>query len=176
MKTELVGRYAHITKGDRVLDIGCGTGRTLEYLPDVDYFGFDPNPAYVEAARRRYGSRGTFVCAGVESVRLDGVPRCDVVLAVAVLHHLDDEASMRLFELASSHLASGGRLVTLDAAITPGQSRIARFIIDRDRGRNVRTEDAYVELAQRVFPHVRFAVRHDMLRVPYTHIILTCQP
>ncbi len=176
VKTELVTRYARVSRGDRVLDIGCGTGRTLAYLPEVDYLGFDPSAAYIEAARRSYGDRGTFVCAGVHDVRLEDFPRADVALAVAVLHHLDDDAASRLFQLASSRLVPGGRLVTLDAVIAPAQSRVARFLIDRDRGRNVRTEDGYAALARRVFPHVQSAVRHDMLRVPYTHVILTCRP
>ncbi len=175
VKTEFIDRYGRIRAGERVLDIGCGTGRTLDYLPAVEYLGFDPNEAYVAAARARYGARGRFVCAGVESACLDGEPRSDVVLAVAVLHHLDDAAATRLFALARERLAPGGRLVTLDAVRTPGQSAIARFLIDHDRGQNVRDEEGYVALARGVFRGVRSTVRHDLLRIPYSHIILECE-
>jgi ubiquinone/menaquinone biosynthesis C-methylase UbiE len=43
---------AHIrpSPGDFVVDLGCGPGDILDYLPNVRYLGFDVNPAYIKAA------------------------------------------------------------------------------------------------------------------------------
>jgi len=38
-----VENYIRPRDGDRILDIGCGPGDILEFLPSVEYLGFDVN-------------------------------------------------------------------------------------------------------------------------------------
>jgi len=165
-----------IREGQRVLDIGCGLGDVLEQLPPVEYHGFDASEAYIEAARMRYGSRGRFTCARVSRYSLGELERrCDVAMANGVLHHLDDAEAISLLEVAVAALKPGGRLVTIDPCFAAGQNPIARFIISRDRGRHVRSEAEWLRLARRVGPGVRSQLKHDLLRIPYTHIVLEVQ-
>ena len=171
----LCDAYIQAAPGERVLDIGCGTADILDHLPAVDYSGFDLNPRYVAYAERRFGARGVFRCEDVGKAALGDQGGFDLVLALAILHHLDDGEVIRLFELARGAMKPGGRLVTFDSCYVEGQSHVARFFIDRDRGRNTRTEAGYRALAERVFPSVESHVRHDLLNIPYTHIILKCQ-
>ena len=171
----LCASYIQAVPGERVLDIGCGTADILDHLPAVDYSGFDLNPRYVASAQRRFGSRGVFKCEDVGDAALTEQGGFDVVLAIAILHHLDDQEVLGLFELAKKALRPGGRLVTFDSCYVEGQSRFAKFLIDRDRGRNTRSEAGYRGLAEQVFSSVESHVRHDLLNVPYTHIILKCQ-
>jgi hypothetical protein len=51
-----------------------------------------------------------------------------------------------------------------------------RLLLKMDRGRFVRTPDAYVRLAREVFSDVQAVICHDLLRLPYTHNIMTCRP
>lgn len=48
-------RFVNLRPGSRVLDVGCGTGATIEALttlvPDVKITGIDPSQAFVEHAR-----------------------------------------------------------------------------------------------------------------------------
>jgi hypothetical protein len=44
----------------------------------------------------------------------------------------------------------------------------------RDRGEYVRSEQEYVRIASQVFGNVEAAVQHDLLSIPYTHLILSC--
>ena len=61
LNTVLVSTYARPASSQRVLDIGCGPAPILESLPrDVEYVGFDPNSAYIDSARARFGARGRF--------------------------------------------------------------------------------------------------------------------
>lgn len=155
--------------GQRVLDIGCGPADLLRFLPAVDYVGFDSSADYIEAARARFGARGRFEHARVDAATLEHLGAFDLVIARGVLHHLDDAEAEALFKLARAALAPGGRLVTLDACYAEGQSPLARMLIDRDRGQNVRDAAGYRALAARVFDDVKVEVRHDLMRVPYTH-------
>jgi SAM-dependent methyltransferase len=97
-----------------------------------------------------------------------------IVVATGVVHHLDDAEAKNLFAVAKAALNPGGRLVTLDGCYEPGQSRIAKMLLDNDRGKFVRTESGYRVIATAVFPHVTCTVLHDMFRMPYTVIIMEC--
>jgi SAM-dependent methyltransferase len=158
--------------GARLLDVGCGTASLLDHLPpDVDYTGYDLNPLYVAAAERRYGSRGRFFCARVgDEPALAG--SFDFIVAKGVLHHLSDDDASRLIRGAHDHLRRGGCLVTSDPVFHPGQSRIARFLISRDRGRRVRTPEGYRGLVAACFPEIEARVATGQLAVPYSHFIL----
>jgi SAM-dependent methyltransferase len=173
---QFVETFVEPAPGALILDIGCGPAEILEHLPeDVEYVGYDVNPKYIEYAGEKYEGRGEFLCARVSEASAH--PRAgefDVVLALAVLHHLDDGEASDLFESAHHHLKPGGRLVTIDSAYVPDQPRIAKFLIDRDRGRHTRTPEAYVALAEKHFASVETSVRHDMLTIPYTLIMMRC--
>ena len=162
-------------EGQRVLDIGCGPADILQYLPKVDYTGFDANPDYITTATRNYGDRGRFYCQRVSEESLSAHEGFDIVLAVGVLHHLDDAEAEQLFRLALAALVPGGRLITLDGVFVKGQSKVARLIVSRDRGQHVRDERGYLRIAERVFTKITPAVRTDLLTIPYTHLILECE-
>src|SRR6476620_2468677 len=51
-----------LREGERVLDIGCGPGYILDYMPRVDYVGFDTEPRYIEYAKRHYSDSFTLFC------------------------------------------------------------------------------------------------------------------
>ena len=169
----LVAEYVRPSAGCRLLDVGCGPADLLEELPpDVRYTGYDINPAYVDAARARYGERGRFLVGGAGEIadeRLEGP--FDRILLVALLHHLDDAPAARVLGQCRRLLAPDGCLVTFDNARVERQSRVARLLIDRDRGARVRRPDQYLELLRAQFETVEGEVRHDLLRVPYTHFV-----
>ena len=174
LRKELADRYLQIQPGDRLLDIGCGPGVMLDELPPVSYTGFDPSPSYIDAAREKYGLRHILCRPGGQRLR-GHLGRYHSVLAKSVLHHVDDETATELFRLSRTVLEAGGRLVTSDPCFQPEQSPIARLLISSDRGRYVRSPEGYEAIARAVFDDVTVHVRHDLLRVPYTHVILVCQ-
>ena len=162
-------------QGDRILDIGCGPGVLVPYLPAVEYVGFDASAEYIQAAQEQYGDRATFYCQQVSAETLIEHSQFDLVLAVGVLHHLDDAEALQLCYLAEAALKPGGRFITFDGCYLSGQSSLARYLLSRDRGQNVRDQDGYTKIVSQVFSKdVVVSIRHDLLRIPYTHIILEC--
>jgi SAM-dependent methyltransferase len=170
-----LAEYVKPAVAEKVLDIGCGPADILEYLPKVDYVGFDISSEYIEAATKRFGNRGRFFCndVGLASIEQER-GTFDLVLATGVVHHLDDDRAARLFELARRALRPNGRLITYDGCFVPEQSRIARWMLRNDRGGFVRTRPEYERLASVSFSKVEPYLRHDLLRIPYTHLIMRC--
>lgn len=175
LRERFIAEHLKPQEDDRVLDIGCGPGRLPAHLPPVEYLGVDVNPAYVEAARREFGDRARFEVLDVTQPNVT-VPAdsFDLAAVLGVAHHLDDEELVSLFELAAHALVDTGRLVMLENTYVEGQGRVAKWVIDLDRGVNIRSPEAYRALAERAFEEVRFVVREDLLRIPYTHVILEC--
>ncbi|MBK6855338.1 MAG: class I SAM-dependent methyltransferase [Microthrixaceae bacterium] len=162
-----------IPSGGRMLDIGCGPGDVVRYLNGVDYVGFDLSEHYVAQAQDRYGRGGAkFFCADVTTVSPDELGVFDAVLSHGVLHHVDDDTARSIFHIASRVLRPGGKFVTVDGGYVEGQSRMARFLLDHDRGQDVRTPDAYAALGSASFEVIEVDVDHKTLRIPYTMVIL----
>lgn len=171
----LVSEFIRPRPGQSVLDIGCGPADILEFLPEVRYWGFDLSPAYIATAQRRWGARGTFASRDVNELRLDELPPMDVILAVSLLHHLEDAEARGLFAALAPRLAPGGRLVTIDPCFVDCQNPLAHWLISRDRGRNVRRPEAYEHLAREVFPSVRAVARDNLMNIPYNHTVMVCE-
>jgi SAM-dependent methyltransferase len=176
LRRRLIEKHVRAKAGDKVIDIGCGPARFLQSLPDVEYIGFDINPDYIAFARRTYGSKGTFVIGDTRSVRGDSRFRdADIVMAIGVLHHLDDEEAVDCIRFAYDALKGGGRLICHDACWIPNQGAFSKCIMSHDRGRNIRTEQQYRQLAAKVFRNVHTRVDTKPMRIPYVTIVLECE-
>jgi len=167
--------YVKPIPGAKGLDIGCGPADVLRHLPQVDYTGLDYSQKYIDSALARFGGRGRFWCSDVSRVALE-LERgtFSLALATGVVHHLNDQQAADLFGLARLALGPNGRLITFDGCYVPGQSRVARWMLAHDRGKFVRARAEYERLASAAFSKVEGHLRHDLLRIPYTHLIMHC--
>lgn len=166
--------HLRLEPGQRVLDLGCGPGDILAFLPAVRYVGYDISPEYIERARARFGDRGEFHCRAVDESLPIPPASFDVAIAHGLLHHLDDAQARVLFRVARRALKPGGRMVTFDGCHAPEQSAAARLALRLDRGQHVRNREDYERLARAEFEDVKSFLRHDLLRIPYTHLIMEC--
>ncbi len=172
MQDVLVHEYIHAKKGDRVLDIGCGTCDILNCLPEVDYVGFDSNPGCIRLAEKRFKGCGRYFCGDIDNPNLLNEPPFDIVISLGVLHHLPDSEAMKLVSLAYGVLKRGGRVVTADGCYIENQSFFSRKLMISDRGKHVRSKEDYETILSGSFRNVRSDLRHNLLRIPYTHLIM----
>lgn len=168
----LVDRFIRPRPGARILDIGCGTADILDLLPEVEYTGFDSNPGYISAAGRRHGRRAKFILASIEEYCLQDPESYDIVLADSVLHHLDTPTAGLMLQTAKTALKPHGLFVSFDPVFLNKQNPIARYMISRDRGRNVRTREGYVNLIRDHFPAWETHIIRRALRIPYDRCVI----
>ncbi len=162
--------YVRPLPGQRVLDLGCGTGALLEYMPaGVEYVGVDIDERYIAAARKHYGDRATFACTdGTDYLPEGGF---DIALAYGVIHHLDDAHAQALLDVA----AAAPRFVAAEPCRTAAARKLERWIMSHDRGRFIRDEPAYRALAERSFANVRIEPVAGTYRIPFTLAMIDCQ-
>lgn len=176
LRRRLIQNHARARPGNKVIDIGCGPAQALQSLPDVEYLGLDTNPDYIAFAMRTYGDKGTFVVGDTRSLRGDSrFKDADIVIAIAVLHHLDDEEAADCIRFASDALKRGGRLICHDPCWIPNQGMFSKCIMSHDRGRNIRTEHQYRQIVAKFFGNVRAWVDTKPMRIPYVTVLLECE-
>jgi ubiquinone/menaquinone biosynthesis C-methylase UbiE len=104
----------------KLLDVGCGTGRFLEFVkqvwPRLPAVGLDLSEAYLKEARRhlKRWSRIDFVAGNSESLPLPGESQ-DVVTSIFTFHELPPDARRNSFREFARVLKPGGRLVLVDS-------------------------------------------------------------
>lgn len=171
----LVNELIRATPGTRVLDIGCGTATVLRLLPEVTYVGIDHNANYIAKAKQEFGDRGTFISADLNVGTLEKYGLFDRVIMLGVLHHLNDTACFQLMQSISNCLVPTGRLITFDNALVEGQHPIARVLSKIDRGRFSRSPAGYRRIIESSFQIETEVIRHDLMRVPYSHVAFVAQ-
>lgn len=175
LRRRIIRNHARARPGDKVIDIGCGPAQILQSLPDVEYFGLDTDPGYIAFAKRSYGDKGTFVIGNTRSVEGDSrFKNADIVIAITVLHHLDDQDALHCIRFAYDALKAGGRFICLDPCWIPNQGVFSKYIMSHDRGRNIRTEHQYRQLAGKLFKNVDARVDTKAMRIPYVTVVLEC--
>jgi SAM-dependent methyltransferase len=176
LRRRIIQDHVRAKAGDKVIDIGCGPAPALQCLPDVQYVGLDINPNYIAFARRTHGSKGTFAVGDTRSLQGDSrFKDADIVMAIGVLHHLDDEDAAQCIRFAYDALKTKGRFICHDACWIPSQGAFSRYIMSNDRGRNIRTEQQYCQLAAKVFRNVDSWVDTKPMRIPYVTVVLECE-
>ena len=177
MESKTIHEFMNVPDGSSVLDLGCGYGDIARFYANrCRYVGIDSNPGYItEARRRNVGNNAEFIIADIADTTVHEKGPFDLVLLSGVLHHLSSEQVTAMASDAKSLVAESGRLVAIEPVFSPDQRLSARLIIASDRGRFVRDREGYINLLKSGFANVHGEVVHGRLRIPYSHVILTCK-
>jgi SAM-dependent methyltransferase len=166
-----------LRRGERVLDIGCGTGnvwsKNLDRVPPIDAVLSDVSPGMVDSARTTLVG-ACFCVADAQSLPFRAA-HFDVIVANHMLYHIPDRE--RTIAELRRVLVNGGRLV----AATNGRSHLRELdaLMERFLGSARGHDDAEkfgletgVEQLQRSFARVEVERFDDGLKVTETEAIV----
>jgi SAM-dependent methyltransferase len=170
----VIREYLQPKSDDRILDIGCGTGYIINYLPNCRYVGFDINAVYINYAKKKYRLRGEFHCNYATKELLKGYGVFDCVMMNGLIHHLDDSESVDMLSLAKSVLKYGGIIVGIDGCYKDDLGSFGRWMLNNDRGKFVRDKSGYESVLLKVFKDTYSEIREDLFLVPYNCLIWKC--
>ena len=165
-------------EGKRVVEIGCGPGLWSDHLQHAaSYVGVDRNSQHIEAANSRHSTpHTTFFCGDLADASvIHAIGACDAVVAIGILHHLDDAIARSVLAQSIALLRPKGVFIGLEPVYHQRQNPVARLLNWLDSGKNIRTEGGYRAL----FPGtlgLETRVATNLMRVPYSHVLIkgTC--
>lgn len=97
---------------DKVLDLGCGNGRLLQLLKDMDieYFGIDNSEELIRLAKQEYPNNNFRVADALNLPFPDNY--FDKVYGIAIFHHIpSEELRLRFLEEVKRVLKPKGILI-----------------------------------------------------------------
>jgi len=109
---DIINLTVYLSPGDKVLDLGCGSGRLYGALQGrgVDYTGIDNSLELIAIAKIKY-LEANFVVGDVLNLPFPG-SSFDKAYSVAVLHHIPStELRKQFFAEAARILKPGGLLI-----------------------------------------------------------------
>lgn len=158
--------------GFKVLDVGCGFGNLLEFLPkNINYVGIDLSQNYINYAKKRYNSRGRFICGDVTKLNLSR-EKFDVIFIGSLFHHLPGKDVEKLLKSLLHLMKKETVIVSADNVYLKNQSFISRFITSSDRGKYVRNKEGYLELTKKYFSKVNYKIVTDLLNIPINQMFI----
>ncbi len=110
---ELLNIIKDVTKGESILDIGCGSGKLLKDLgnKEVKYLGVDNSPAMLKEARANY-PQYHFVLGDVLELSKISEINFDYVFCIATLHHLPSrELRIKALKQMKNKIKNNGKII-----------------------------------------------------------------
>jgi SAM-dependent methyltransferase len=169
---ELFRRY--VPSGRTILDIACGTGEHLRFLPEYAVSGIDNEPAFIKIANEKRPD-GSFQVADMQRFELDAKFDILICLFSAIAYLVTAEEILSALGCFKAHLAPGGAIFIEPFfepnAWRPGEAHIVTGEDDRRKVCRLMTSDRKGDVAILIGHHlfadgidVRHAVeRHEML-------------
>ena len=165
----------NITKKNlKILDIGCGPAQILEHIPQCDYYGYDIDRRSIQYAKKKYHQKNYhFYCKKFNKTELKKLPKFDFIIFFGILHHLSNKEVHEILKLCKKIMKKNSKLLTEDPIFLKNQNIIAKFLIKKDRGLNVRKKQQYIDLLKKHFKKIKNKVTHQYF-IPYTWFTTIC--
>jgi len=131
-------------KGDRILDVGCGTGDLADAFSICDYVGIDLSQEYVDTASELH--KGQF--KQMDARRLEFTnEEFDMIFVYGLFHHLSDKDTKSVLSEIERVVKKNGKILILEDIPTRSKLNFyGKLVHYLDRGAFIRPVEEWERL------------------------------
>jgi 2-polyprenyl-3-methyl-5-hydroxy-6-metoxy-1,4-benzoquinol methylase len=154
----------------KILDIGCATANILNVLGNnVKYYGFDTNKKCIIYAKNKYINQN-FFCKIFDKKNSKIVPKVDVIILNAVLHHLNNKEIILLLYLLKTKIKNNGKIIIIEPFYSKTTFSFGNILVkirdkiaEYDRGNFVRSINEYRMLISKKLQIKKVQIEYPIL-------------
>ena len=150
--------FYKVQSGAKITDIGCGPGSLLRsyykhlFPSDINYHGIDPLKIIFYLPKREFGHSVNFYHGTTENYINDlRFRNSDIIFCCGVLHHIDDNQVLSLFDFVHSNLKPNGGRFSRDGTSTFIKRNFHIKVGHESRQRNVYSKRTRMEKPTKQF-------------------------
>jgi cyclopropane fatty-acyl-phospholipid synthase-like methyltransferase len=170
-----VANMLSVSRGKDVVDLGCGTGKTIPLLDaSQKYLGLDLSQPYLSKASK-IKTKSEIELKNFDlgnagwGKHISSYDR-PLILAMGVFHHLDNLTLNFTFEELGKNINPGTVIYSIDPIVSIDTSRMAAWFVNNDRGRWIRNSEQLKKLFMDHGWILEFNLAKRKLRIPYDTI------
>lgn len=132
--------------GEKILDLGCGTGEFSKMYPKEVYIGLDIDPLLITYAKKKYDKEFIVGDAALLPFQDNSFQK---ILVVGVFHHLTDQnVKLAIQEIKRVLVSRGELLIMEDTKSNRTLTKILHFL---DRGEFIRAREDWKKIFESAF-------------------------
>ncbi len=146
----------------KILDFGCGTGSQAVFFEPKLYYGVDIDEKRIQAARKNF-PKHLFFLQNENKIKFED-NFFDVILAIAVLHHISDKKLSFYIDEFCRILKKDGVIISVEPCIFPKSNLRNKLMKFFDQGKFIRTEKEYKSFFDKRFlfsTHKKFETKKN---------------
>lgn len=137
-----IQRHFDLT-GQKVLDFGAGTGANCTLCSPDYYVGIDPDTNRIDFAKRLYAAYQFEAFSGHELPVEEN--SFDVILIIAVLHHIPPDMVRHYIKEFKRILRPNGKVVVIEPYLCDASPICNWFMKTNDKGDYIQKEEQYLD-------------------------------
>jgi SAM-dependent methyltransferase len=175
VREKIIYKLIKNKKNLNVLDIGCGPANILKKLSLINYYGYDIEINHINHAQKNFRSKNFHFFDKIFSEKeIFNLPKFDFVLLLGIIHHLNNNEVKKILILIKRVLKKNGKLLILDNVLTQNQNFVAKYLIKKDKGNNIRNLNKYKLFLQKDYLIENIKINQQKF-IPYTWLTISCK-
>ena len=156
------------------LDLGCGTGNIIKYLPEnINYTGIDYSENYINFDKNKFPQHKFFRKDAKESFIFQ--EKFDIIFSEALISNFNDEEVVNLFKSIINCANPDCKIIISDLNYSSDLSFFEKFLLKNERGNVMRGKTQYEELISGYFKIEKISEVKDLYIIPYKKIVFECR-